>query len=393
MNIRTNRLLALGIAGVLTACGGNGSTDRPATQSTTSTALTASHAGATISSIFSAKVSAAPKDGEEVDGIVRLEVRGAQLANVELLPANGYQPKYGVFRVSPDKTHAWLDFDTSTLPDGKSNVRISAFNVPAGQSGAKEIIAMPSRTWTIANDEAGRSNDFAAEVMTAPGNDETVAGITRLEITGEGIANAELLPATGYAPRLGVLNVSEDKKHAWLDFDTRSLPDGLKTVRIAAFNVTEGQKAAQEITAMSERSWHFGNGSGGGFQASVTKAPAHGAYIDGTVRLEVRGKGLKNVELLSAAGYEPKLGTFVISADRTFAYLDVDSSRLPQGTFNARISAFDAPAGSSGAREIIAMPTRQWTTPNEEGLPVEDPGKTFDFVGPIFLRADANGNF
>jgi len=73
----------------------------------------------------------------------------------------------------------------------------------------------------------------------------------------------------------------------------------------------------------------------------------------------VRGSGIRNVELLPATGYTPKLGVFSISADRKFAWLDFDTRALPNGVLAARISAFDQPAGLNAA-EIIAMPVREW---------------------------------
>jgi hypothetical protein len=291
---------------------------------------------------------------------VRLEVRGAQMENVELLSANGYQPKHGVLEINEDKSIAWLDLDTTQLPDGPVELRISAFDVPAGQPGAQEIIAMPARTWNIDNPSGQGNETFTASVASAPAEGATVSGIVRLEVRGNGIANAELLPANGYSPRFGVFNISADKTYAWLDFDTRSLPDGERTVRISAFNVMAGQPGAQEIVAMPARSWNFSNGASDAFTAIVTMAPAHGALIDGTTRLEVRGSGLENVELLPAYGYEPKLGVFNVSSDKTYAYLDVSTEDLPEGVFYGRISAFNAPAGDAAARGIIAMPTRQW---------------------------------
>src|SRR5690606_24216820 len=144
----------------------------------------------------------APEDGAQLSGIVRLEVRGVQMENVELLPASGYLPRHGVFKVSEDGSLAWLDLDTTRLPDGEVNVRISAFDVAAGQAGAREIIAMPARTWTISN-PAISSSPFSASVSAAPANGATVRGTVRLEVRGNGIANAELLPASGYTPRLG----------------------------------------------------------------------------------------------------------------------------------------------------------------------------------------------
>jgi hypothetical protein len=306
---------------------------------------------------FFANVSMAPQDGATLNDIERLEVSGNAMANVELLPADGYAPKLGVFNISADKTRAWLDFDTTTLPNGPLGVRISVFNVPAGQSGASEIIAMSARTWNINNAPLPPAA-FTATVTSALPDGAVISGITRFEVRGSRIANVELLPASGYAPKLAVFNVSADRTFAWLDFDSRSLPDGIKDVRISAFNATEGQPGAAEIVAMPARRWEFRNGLS--FTASVTMAPINGEFVSGVTRLEVRGSGIENVELLPTAGYVPKFGTFNVSNDGTFAWLDFDTRILGIGPADFRISAFNLPAGQPGAVEIIAMPTRQW---------------------------------
>jgi hypothetical protein len=185
-----------------------------------------------------------------------------------------------------------------------------------------------------------------------------LSGVTRLEIRGSGIANAELLPATGYAPRLARFNVSSDRTMAWVDLDTRTLPDGVRDVRISAFNVMEGQAGASEAVAMPARRWTVSNGTGP-YTATVTMAPVHGEIVSGRVRLEVRGSGMKNVELLPASGYMPRLGVFNIDdLAGTFAWLEVDAASLPAGP--VRISVFDVAAGQPNAREIVAMPARQW---------------------------------
>jgi predicted Rdx family selenoprotein len=303
----------------------------------------------------------APADGATVSGIVRLEVDGNEMANVELLPATGYTPRLGVFNLSGDGTRAWLDLDTTKLPNGPLNVRISAFNVPPGQGGT-EIVTMPARTWTIAN-AATPPATFTAAVSAAPADGAVVSGIIHLELHGSGIVNAELLPESGYTPRLGVFNVSADRSTATLDFDTRSLPDGVTAVRISAFNTTAGQPGSTEIVAMPVRHWNFSNGKAQPpavpFTASVTIAPPHGEVLSGVSVLEVRGTNLQNVELLPATGYLPRLGVFAISGDGKFAWLRLDTSTLPNGVLAARISAFDQPAGQNAA-EIIAMPVREW---------------------------------
>lgn len=100
------------------------------------------------------------------------------------------------------------------------------------------------------------------------------------------------------------------------------------------------------------------------FSANVTEAPADGATLTGTVALEIRGSGIANAELLMDSGYEPVLERFTVSADKTVARLNVDTRTIPNGPIRLRISAFDAPAGSTEASEIIAMPARSWTFDN-----------------------------
>lgn len=366
---------ALSLVMLLGACGGGESADietttqlRPTVYTPEGRILNSCSLDPRCSGVptapFFANVSMAPANGATLSGVVRLEVRGNEMANVELLPANSYTPKLGVFNITGDTTRAWLDLDTTTLPNGPLNVRISAFNVPAGQPGAAEVIAMSTRTWVINNPGLPPPAVFTATVTSAPPNGAVVSGITRLEVRGSGIANAELLPASGYRPRLGVFNVSADRTLAWLDFDSRSLPDGVREVRISAFNVTEGQPNVREIIAMPARRWEFRNTPAPQpatpFTALVTMAPPHGAIVSGTTRLEVRGSGIQNVELLPANGYAPKLGVFNVSFDGTFAWLEFDTTTLPNGILNVRISAFNVAAGQSNAREIIAMPARQW---------------------------------
>lgn len=116
-----------------------------------------------------------------------------------------------------------------------------------------------------------------------------------------------------------------------------------------------------------------GGGSGpaapASFTATVTQAPADGArYLSGTVRLEVRGSGMRNVELLPENRYVPRLGTFTVAGNGTSAYLDLDTRVIPNGGIKLRISAFDKPAGASDAREVIAMAARTWLIANEDTI-------------------------
>ena len=312
---------------------------------------------------FYASLNAAPPNQATVSGIVRLEVYGNAMQNVELLPANGYTPKYGRFNISGDRVFAWMDLDTTRLPNGPLALRISAFSAPAGQGG-NEIVAMPARTWTISN--AGVTNPaLRVDSVIAPSAGASVSGTVRLQVRGNGIVNAELLPATGYSPRLGVFNVSGDRTTATLDLDTRSLLEGINTVRISVFNATQGQPGSTELIAMPARVWNVGNGLPSGvFTARVLNAPVQAELVSGLVTLEVRGAGLRNVELLPANGYAPRYASFSISADQTFAWAVLDTTTLPNGLFTARISAFNGQAGAPNAREIVAMPTREWRISN-----------------------------
>lgn len=197
----------------------------------------------------------------------------------------------------------------------------------------------------------------------APPSGAVISGITRLEVRGQNMANVELLPATGYTPRLGVFNVSTDRTYAWLDFDTRSVPDGSIDVRISAFNVPAGQPDAIEVVPMPARRWQIRNGITAPppvpFNATLSIAPPNYSLVRGTIRFEVRGSGMENVELLSPSGYE-RHGTFSISPDKTVATLDLHTQLMSSGIYTYRISAFDRPAGTAGAREIVVMPSRTW---------------------------------
>lgn len=359
MQRRFNAIGTISLLALLSACGGgdggSGLTGGGATSQLRPEVVTSE-------GTFSAYGTARPWAGATLSGIVRLEVRGQRIANVELLPSEGYTPRLGVFNVSADRTHAWLDLDTTKLPNGPINVRASAFNVPAGQPGAVELIAIEPTTWNISNATSSVNTPLSISSVSAPNDGAVVSGITKLEVNGTGLTNVELLPASGYAPRLGQFNVSEDKTYAWLDLDSSSIPDGLQDVRISAYNVTEGQPGATETIAMPARRWQFSNNASSSFTASIISAPAHGAWIDGTVLFEVRGQGLENVELLQPTGYGQLGPRFTISPDKTYAYLSLENLHYyPDGyLLNARISAFNVSPGQPNAKEIVVMPARQW---------------------------------
>jgi probable HAF family extracellular repeat protein len=317
-----------------------------------------------VASVFSAQVTIAPDDGATVSGTVTLEVTGSNIANVELLPADGYLPRYAVFTVSDDKTSATAKLDTTKFPDGALVARISAFDTPAGSSTATEIIAMPARTWNIQNGAKPSPGTFSAQLSAAPADGATISGTVVIEVTGSNIQNVELLPSQGYVPILATFTVSADRTRATLVLDTTTLSDGAMAVRISAFDAPAGMPA-NEIVAMPARTWVIKNKAvPATFSAQVTVAPADGATISGKVHLEVTGTGIENVELLPSMGYVPIFATFSVSADKTKATLDFDTTRLSNGTLAVRISAFDVPARTPGASEIVAMATRSWNIRN-----------------------------
>ena len=308
---------------------------------------------------FTARVTAAPAGGTSLTGRVRLEVGGSNLQNVELLPATGYTPRLGVFNISDNRTIAWLDLDTRLLSTPTATVRISAFNAPAGQP-ASEIVAMSPRTWNISNPPSPIGG-FTALVETAPADNAIVQGRTRITVRGNRMANVELLPASGYLPRLGVFNVSPDGTTASLDYDSRSLPDGLRSVRVSAFSRLPGQPGASEVVAMPPRRWHYQNGATSSFTVTSTIAPLHSEIISGVVHFEVWGRGIRNAELLPPSGYQPRIATFNVFREGTYAWLDLHTSALPTGPLNARVSVFNVGQGQPNAQEIVVVPARQWT--------------------------------
>lgn len=192
----------------------------------------------------------APVNGASMSGMTRLEVRGTGLTNVELLPESGYSPKAGVFNVSADRTFAWLDFDTRTQTDGIKNMRISAFSVTEGQAEAREIVAMPARQWNFQNGLGA----FAGNAIIAPVHGSILSGNgLYVRIQGSGLENVELLPGTGYAPKMGTVQISADKTQATVYADLSTLPKGVNEFRVSAFSKPAGAADAHEIVVMPAR--------------------------------------------------------------------------------------------------------------------------------------------
>ena len=329
---------------------------------------------------LTAMVTAAPPEGAPVSGVVQFEVRGSGMANVELLPATGYTPRWGAFTVTENGALATLSFDTRTLPNGPVQLRISAFDQPPGSVTASEVVAMAPRTWNISNPAPA---PFSAALAAGPADGATVGGIVALEVRGSALANVELLPPSGYTQKLGTFTITDNGTVARLNFNTTALPNGPVQLRISAFNKPAGDVTAAEIIAMPARTWVVSNAASAPFSASVTSVPAEGATVNGVVPLEVRGSGIANVELLPPTGYSPKAGVFEIGENGTVARLNFDTRGLPDGLLQLRISAFNRPAGDPTSAEVVAMPPRTWNVKNSTGSTAPAQAVALDGVATI----------
>lgn len=120
---------------------------------------------ATSSGTFTITSVTSPADGATVSGTVNLVVHGTNLANVELIPATSYTPKYGTFTVASGGGSASLSWDTTKLVDGNYSIRIECWNVAAGQTGGTELTAI-TRTWKISNGNTGTSSNSGSAGST-----------------------------------------------------------------------------------------------------------------------------------------------------------------------------------------------------------------------------------
>jgi hypothetical protein len=101
--------------------------------------------------VLAAEATVAPLNGAIITGIVRLEVVGWNMLNVQLLPPTGYSPVYANFIVSEDGRSAFVDFDTRTVPNGALDVRISAFNRFISDPNGREFVVLRPHTWFVLN--------------------------------------------------------------------------------------------------------------------------------------------------------------------------------------------------------------------------------------------------
>jgi hypothetical protein len=247
---------------------------------------------------------------------------------------------------------------------------LSAFLVACGGGGGSQDMQ--------ATEGAGEDNlasagcgIFCPSLLTAPPDGATISDFVRFDLTAMNVKHAELLPVTGYTPQYGRFNLLPNPTatpwiSAWMDLDTRKLPNGPFSARVVIFDAPAGMPARQQVVL--SRTWIIRNTAvPSGFSVTSINAPGNGTVMTGTRRLEVYGTELANVELLPATGYIPRLGVFNITPDRTYAWLDLDTRTQTDGIKNVRISAFNVTEGQANAREIVAMPARQWKFQNGLG--------------------------
>jgi hypothetical protein len=252
--------------GTNTPPSGNGSNSPPSSGSGGDTPSSGGNTGSppTINppaSSFVASVTQAPDDGATISGTVRILVSGSGILNVELLPATGYAPLTARGVVDGDNEGAYIDFNTTVMPDGPVTLRVAAFNSPPGQNGS-EITAMPARTWTIRNSAA---SIFAAQLVSAPSTidslgsqpDGTISSTAHFEVSGANLENVELVSAKDESIKYGTFTISADKTRATLDWAYRSFNNWayeFYPVRIVAWDVPAGEPG-NSIEVMAPRSY------------------------------------------------------------------------------------------------------------------------------------------
>lgn len=104
------------------------------------------------------------------------------------------------------------------------------------------------------------------------------------------------------------------------------------------------------------------------FSAYLSIAPAPDAGLFDIVTLEVRGSGIRNVELVPPDTAGPVIARFDVLND-TVAVLHLDTRTMLNGVLAARIVAYDAPPGQPGS-SIEVMGPRQWRLVNDPQPPL-----------------------
>lgn len=110
----------------------------------------------------------APPNGATITTQFYMAVSGNGIRNAELLPPEGYVPIYSRFFPTPKGDTEWAGaLEPLLLANGASyRFRISVFDVRPNTAGAREIVAMAPRTWTIDNGMNWQAGDRV--VVTFP---------------------------------------------------------------------------------------------------------------------------------------------------------------------------------------------------------------------------------
>jgi len=135
-------------------------------------------------------------------------------------------------------------------------------NTPQGSSNS--MIFDYVRVWSIAGSPSPAPPPpppppFSASLTTAPTDGATISGTVNFQIDGQGIKNAELLPATGYTPSYGTFTLSNNGAHGDFNWNTTNVANGPISVRISAFDQAAGVSPANEIVAMASRTYNVNN--------------------------------------------------------------------------------------------------------------------------------------
>lgn len=205
-------------------------------------------------SSFAASVTQAPPDRATVSGTVRILVSGSGIQNVELLPETGYEPLIVRGVVTGDNIGAYVDLDTTVIPDGQVTFRVAAFNTPPGQNGS-EITAMQARTWTVQN---GAAPAFSAQLVSAPNESAENHEPRYFEVSGTNLGNVELVSANDESIVYGRFTISDDKTRATLAWTYRTPSDDkvytTYQLRILAWDVPAGE-SGNKIEVMAPRTF------------------------------------------------------------------------------------------------------------------------------------------
>ncbi len=152
---------------------------------------------------------------------------------------------------------------SSATPSGSTGTTGTGISGTPGTETTGTGSATPGSTGTGTTPPSGGTGGtvtLTARVTAAPadGSDGTIiCSFPRIEVTGTGMQNVELVPPDSLAPVIARFVVSTDGTFATLDFSTLPKSTTLR-VRILAWDVPPGQ-FGHFVVAMEPRTWHIGD--------------------------------------------------------------------------------------------------------------------------------------